>query len=264
MADKEPVTLLEELIEEAKALAFEDESGRDRLMRRSEMILRRVRADRRYLESLADIRFDPSISPVGDDYARSVWDEAKAKVVNLFSTVIEELQMFGDDRAVSSGAAIAGPKTPRTGRKVFVVHGHDESLKEKAARLLQRLELEPIILHEQPNRGRTIIEKFEDYSDVSFAVVLLTPDDMGYEAGEDPSVARPRPRQNVILELGFFLGLLGREHVAAVHTGDDSFEKPSDYDGVVFIPVDPSGRWQFDLVRELKACGIEVDANRVV
>jgi predicted nucleotide-binding protein len=132
------------------------------------------------------------------------------------------------------------------------------------ARTLARLDLEPIILHEQPNRGRTIIEKFEDYADVSFAVVLLTPDDMGYAASEDPSTARARARQNVILELGFFLGRLGRERVVALYTGDETFEKPSDYEGVLFIPVDTSGRWQFDLVRELAACGIEVDANKIV
>ena len=94
--------------------------------------------------------------------------------------------------------------------------------------------------------------------------MLLTPDDMGYPTGEDSDTARPRARQNVILELGFFLGKLGRGHVAALHSGDESFERPSDYDGVLYIPIDDGGQWQFGLVRELKAAGIEVDANRII
>ena len=144
-----------------------------------------------------------------------------------------------------------------------MVHGQDPALKQSVARLLERLDLQPIILHEQPSRSRALIQKFEDYADVSFAVVLLTPDDMGYDRNAKAETARPRARQNVIFELGFFIGRLGREHVAALFAGDETFEKPSDYDGVAYIPVDPGGRWQFDLVKELKAAGIEVDANKI-
>jgi len=142
--------------------------------------------------------------------------------------------------------------------QVFIIHGHNTSLKESVARFLKGLGLEPIILHEQPNRGATIIEKFEVHSDVAFAVALLTGDDEGKAAGGD--VLNRRARQNVLFEFGFFVGKLGRQRVCAlVETG---LEIPSDYQGVVYIPADPSGRWKMELVRELKAAGLEVDANR--
>jgi predicted nucleotide-binding protein len=149
---------------------------------------------------------------------------------------------------------------PEVGRRVFVVHGHDEEAKQSAARCLGKLELEAIILHEQPNQGRTIIEKFEDYADVGFAAVLLTPDDMG-AARDDIDNLRPRARQNVIFELGFFIGKLGRERVCALHRGN--VEIPSDFAGVLPVPMDPGGAWRFTLGREIKAAGLDVDLNKL-
>ena len=154
-----------------------------------------------------------------------------------------------------------GPMGPISGSKVFLVHGHDESAKESTARFLEKLSLEAIILHEQPNAGRTIIEKVECYAEVAFAVVLLTPDDIGGKQESEPAF-KSRARQNVILELGFFLGRLGRKHVAALIKGD--VEKPSDYDGVAYIPMDQAGAWKFELARELKAAGLNVDLNDVI
>jgi Predicted nucleotide-binding protein containing TIR-like domain len=85
-------------------------------------------------------------------------------------------------------------------RKAFVVHGHDEAARESVARFLERIGFEPIILHEQANQGRTVIEKIEAHGDVGFAIVLLTPDDEGRLKG---GTSQPRPRQNVLLELGY-------------------------------------------------------------
>lgn len=150
---------------------------------------------------------------------------------------------------------------PENVRRVFIVHGHKDVLKVSVARLLERLELQPVILHEQPNLGRTVIEKFLDHSDVGFAVVLLTGDDRGGLAAEPPEKQRLRARQNVILELGFFIGRLGRKNVVAIHQQD--VEIPSDYSGVLFIPHDESGMWQLHLAREIKAAGIKVDMNRL-
>jgi len=149
-----------------------------------------------------------------------------------------------------------GPMGPISGNKVFLVHGHDESARESTARFLEKLGLEPIILHEQPNAGRTIIEKVEKYAEVAFAVVLLTPDDVGGSAS-DPQALNSRARQNVILELGYFIGRLGRAHVAALLKGD--VEKPSDYDGVVYIVMDTGGAWKIQLARELKTAGLNID-----
>jgi predicted nucleotide-binding protein len=150
---------------------------------------------------------------------------------------------------------------PENVRKVFVVHGHDGALKNAVARLLEKLELQPVILHEQPNKGRTIIEKFLDYADVAFAVVLLTPDDLGGMVAGDPSKFKPRARQNVILELGFFLGKLTRQRVAAIYS--DGVELPSDYSGVLFIPYDAGGAWQYQIAKELKAAGVRIDLNKI-
>jgi len=145
-------------------------------------------------------------------------------------------------------------------KQVFIVHGHDEAAKESVARLLEKLELDPIILHEQPNRGRTVIEKFEDYSDVGFAVVLLTPDDVG-AAREDAKNLKPRARQNVLFELGFFIGKLGRERVCALHKGN--VEILSDFSGVLWTALDEEGAWRLKLGKEIRAAGLDVDLNRL-
>jgi predicted nucleotide-binding protein len=144
-------------------------------------------------------------------------------------------------------------------RRVFVVHGHDDGPREAVARFLERIGFEPIILHEQANRGRTIIEKVEAHGDAGFAVVLLTPDDEGCLKGETP---QPRPRQNVLLELGYFAGRLGRANVCALKVGD--IELPSDFGGVVWEKFDVSGGWKLALARELRAAGFEVDGNKLV
>lgn len=159
---------------------------------------------------------------------------------------------------LSKASGVLGPVS---GKKVFLVHGHDEAAREAAARYLGKLNLEAIVLHEKASSGKTVIEKIERYSEVAYAVVLLTPDDVGAERGHEDSL-RPRARQNVILELGFFVGSLGRSNVAALVKGD--LEWPSDFAGVVHIDMDEKGAWQILLARELKAAGLNVDLNDVV
>lgn len=163
----------------------------------------------------------------------------------------------GRDGAVAARSANAKPSS----RRVFVVHGHDDGTKETVARFLGKLDLEPVILHEQPNRGRTVIEKFEDYTDVAFAVVLFTPDDIGHAAGKEAE-AKPRARQNVVLELGFFIAALGRSHVCVLYKG--GAEIPSDYSGVLYEELDSKGMWRYRLAAEMKACGIDVDLNKAI
>lgn len=146
--------------------------------------------------------------------------------------------------------------------RVFIVHGHNEAIRDKVARFVQRLDLEPIILHEQPNKGRTIIEKFIDHSDVSFAIVLLTADDKGGLNDADTSAYQTRARQNVILELGFFLGKLGRERVCALY--ESGVEIPSDYQGVLFISLDDADAWTLRLAKEMKTANLPIDLNTLV
>jgi len=137
-------------------------------------------------------------------------------------------------------------------RDVFLVHGHDIAMQQTVARFLEKLKLSPIILSEQANKGRTIIEKFEAHSDVPFAVVLLSADDFGGTNGKPSS---PRARQNVILELGYFIGKLGRANVCPLHDG--VVELPSDLHGVVWVAYE--GDWKMRLAKEIKAAGIDVE-----
>jgi predicted nucleotide-binding protein len=131
--------------------------------------------------------------------------------------------------------------TPRDVSKVFVVHGHEGESKAEVARFIEKIGFEAVILHELANRGRTIITKFrEEAAEAGFAVILMTPDDHGGIVGQD---TRPRARQNVIFELGFFIGALGPGRVAALVKG--GVERPSDFDGVGYIEWDASGAWKF-------------------
>lgn len=146
-----------------------------------------------------------------------------------------------------------------TSNKVFIVHGHDGEARETVARFLERMGFLAIILHEQANQGRTVIEKVEANGDVGFAVVLLTPDDVGCAKGGEPE---PRARQNVLLELGYFIGRLGRAKVCALKRGE--LEIPSDFAGIVWEKMDNGSGWKLALARELKAAGHDVDLNKAV
>jgi predicted nucleotide-binding protein len=150
--------------------------------------------------------------------------------------------------------------TTKPTNKVFVVHGHDETAKEGLARFLEKMELEAVILHEQPNQGRTIIEKFEEYAgQVGFAVVLLTPDDLG--GSKIDTSQNARARQNVVFELGYFAGKLGRGKACLLRKGD--VEIPFDLYGVIYTELDPAEGWKVKLVKEMKAAGLAFDANKV-
>jgi predicted nucleotide-binding protein len=166
---------------------------------------------------------------------------------------------FGDDgpeaeRSHETGTANSVPfKRPteasRSPNRVFVVHGQNDRARDGVVSFLESLGLKGIVLHEQPNMGRHLLTKFiEEAELVTFAVVLMTDDDVGGATGKDLS---PRARQNVILELGYFLAHLGQPRVCALIT--PGLETPSDFDGIVYIRMDESGLWQKELNRELIA-----------
>ncbi len=141
-------------------------------------------------------------------------------------------------------------------RKAFIVHGHDEATKFKTARFLEKLGFDAIILHEQANGGKTIIEKLEHFTDVGFGIVLYTPDDVG-EAVSKKNQLQPRARQNVVFEHGLLIGKLTRERVFPLVT-DHSVELPGDIGGLVYLS---DRNWEIDLAREIKSLGYEVDLN---
>jgi len=149
----------------------------------------------------------------------------RQRSIGLLSQAIKSLEERISEAGGQPDAAAPHLRLPPASdnRKVFVVHGHDDGPREAVARYLERIGFSVVILHEQANRGKTIIEKFEANADVGFAVVLLTPDDLG---GPVNGEQKHRARQNVILELGYFIGRLGRERVCALKAGD--IELPSD------------------------------------
>jgi len=182
----------------------------------------------------------------------------RAVLLQKLDSALEYFQHLEADEKVTPDSVNSDH---RTTDKVFIVHGHNEAAKESVARFIEKLNLKAVILHEQPNKGRTIIEKFVDYSETGFAVILLTADDVGAKKAESDIKLIPRARQNVIFEMGYFLGRLGRERVFALY--EDGVEIPSDYQGVVFEPLDKKGNWKFSVAKELKAV-FDVDMNELL
>jgi predicted nucleotide-binding protein len=158
-----------------------------------------------------------------------------------------------DDGQSTTRAEVIDPK------RVFVVHGRSDGPPAIVARVLEGMGLAAIILKEQANKGRTIIEKFVEEADVGFAVVLLTPDDVGRLKSEKSLASRAR--QNVVLELGWFVGRRGRDRVCALV--EEGVEMPSDLAGLGYVPLDSAGAWKLALARELEAAGYAVDRRGI-
>ncbi|WP_426473429.1 TIR domain-containing protein [Chryseobacterium balustinum] len=212
-----------------------------------------------YKKELDDILFHP-----GDFFEQATSEEIRGQLISgkkyfksLINVMIEELEIKEDNK----------PNTEKPqnlkidNKKVFIVHGHDNEMKITVARFIDKLGLEAIILHELPNKGRTIIEKFSDHSNVGFAIVLLSGDDFGYKKSLNDSDKKLRARQNVVLELGYFMGKIGRGRTLPLFESGKNIELPSDYEGVLYVPYDSTNSWHNDVVRELKAAGYDIDAN---
>lgn len=180
----------------------------------------------------------------------------------MLESMVEEIDRWWPDDQASPQAGVPNVNEVPVTNRVFVVHGRDEEAKQTVARYLEGLGLEPVILQEQPSQGRTIIQKFEEYAEtVGFAVILGTPDDVGALA-DDRDNLRPRMRQNVVYELGYFNHALGRKRVCVLLK--DDIERPSDYDGVIYITLDNFGGWRMELAKELKEARLPVDLNRLL
>ena len=183
----------------------------------------------------------------------------EASIVDAVRSVEKRMASLEDSILSRSESDVSKTKISR---KVFIVHGHDGELKEQVARFLEKLDFQPIILHEQPDKGQTIIEKLgSNTNDIGFAFILLTPDDVGAVKSEAEKL-NPRARQNVVFEHGLFVAQLGRSRVCALLKG--GVEIPSDLSGVLYKEVPEKGGVEsikFDLVQELRAAGFDADAN---
>lgn len=214
-----------------------------------------------YEEVLAKITAVPSISVIDVKdipHGKSIHVN-NGGIINCYNSGKYVIQGKGQEqiRDIIEGVVFAPSK------KVFVVYGHDDTARLQLEAMLRRWDLEPIILDQQASAGQTIIEKLEEYgSDVGYAIVLATPDDEGKAKTE--AELKPRVRQNVVLEMGMFLAKLGREKVAILLKETPNFEKPSDIQGLVYIPyqnrVDDVA---ISLIRELARQGYNIDPNRL-
>lgn len=191
-------------------------------------------------------------------YGKSIF-LSNGGIVNCFTSGKHTVQ----GKAQEEIKAIIEGTTLSTNRKIFVVYGHDEFARTQLEALLRRWDLEPIILDQQASAGQTIIEKLEEYTaDVGYAIVLATPDDEGKAKTEVAS--KSRVRQNVVLELGMFLAKLGRERVAILLKEAPDFERPSDIQGLIYIPFQNKvDEVSLSLIRELTRQGYVIDASRI-
>jgi predicted nucleotide-binding protein len=154
-------------------------------------------------------------------------------------------------------------------KQIFISHGKDLKSLNELKEILTSFGLEPIILSEQPSSGKTVMEKLEIYSDVGYAFIILTPDDLGgfVEMGSKWSrpkrlrkflkTAHNRPRQNVILEFGYFVGKLGRNKVTCLLK--KPVEQPSDMQGIVYLSFKESLLEIKDgILKELRVSGYAI------
>ena len=194
-----------------------------------------------------------------------LYQEGMNRSLNSLEGIYERLELYDEPaetlQRTSSNEDISDNSTPTFGHKVFIVHGHDEAAKHAVARFVAKFDIEPIILDEQASKGQTIITKFEDNADeAGFAIVLLTPDDVGASKNQRNNLT-PRARQNVVLELGYFMAKLGRERVCPLLK--DEVEKPSDIDGFLYVPMNNPNEWQLQLAREMQQAGLPIDLNKL-
>lgn len=187
--------------------------------------------------------------------------ERRSYLSEEFTPLLDTLEFGATTNLLTPTYAQIGQHKPsavaRNKRKVFIVHGRDNEVKQEVARFVGAVGLEPIILHEQASVGMTIIEKIERYAnDADFALVLYTPCDHGRGACDTKVHPRNRARQNVVFEHGYLMAKLGRENVCALVKGD--IETPNDISGVVYVDFDAQGAWKAEVAKELKACGYEI------
>jgi predicted nucleotide-binding protein len=255
-----------------------------RIILGEEIYSRQIQTNRQFEQAKEDFQnwddfnselLKQSFNNINSEY-KEQYDNVNEKFIYVSQSPAEELKEFYEDvknkvnnlkQLISKLSLIKSEikentisLTETNNNKIFIVHGHNNEVKVNVARTIEKLGLEAIILHEQPNSGKTIIEKFEEHSDVSFAIVLLTDDDFG--KGKKDDNLNVRARQNVILELGYFIGKLSRKKVCPLYTS--GVELPSDLHGLLYIEIDQEESWKFKLAKELKATGFDIDVNKIL
>lgn len=193
----------------------------------------------------------------------SVFDSGSITPQGRDVDLVRDLLGLTPGKLPVSPAAATG--NPAVNKKVFVVYGHDEQARARLDAMLRRWGLEPLILDQLPSEGQTIIEKLEKYTgEAKFGVVLATPDDEGYRRSH-PDEKALRARQNVVLELGMLLSKLGRSRVAILLHQQEQMERPSDIQGLIYIPFKDNLERDAGLLlaKEMTAAGYQIDVARI-
>ncbi|WP_282847552.1 nucleotide-binding protein [Microbacterium oxydans] len=234
----------------------------DEWLKKTEVVVRAVFGeDSPIHRKLDEVRYSPMIWTENTDFAPYVRSGVQ-EAISVLEAGIFELEIASEAAETASPATQSAAEGARSTR-VFIVHGQDDARKFELAALLHNITGEqPVILHQQPNGGKVLIEKLEEHGEgVGFAVVLLTGDDFGRAKHFDSADDQLRARQNVVFEMGFFFGLIGRERVAVLY--EPTVELPSDINGLVYTELDAAGGWKPKLASELDRAGIPVDWAKI-
>ena len=247
--DKKTETLLNNK-EAVNKLVFPDEQGFSRCKTYLEaFITKQLNGDDFFLTKLRDIS---CYSYAILDLDQNTWDDGITKLLDLIDLMIEYLPQKEVEAIKNTN-------------KVFIAHGHDNEMKESVARLLETQGLEAVILHEQLDEGMTTFQKFHNKAEnCGFAIVLFSPDDWGGKINCDIEELRPRVRQNIILEFGWFLGKLGTGKVVVLFKPLKDFELPTDLDGRLYKEFDINGSWKYKIINEMKAAGFDVSLAKII
>ncbi len=166
----------------------------------------------------------------------------------------EKIQVLAQPIVASSRIAL---------QRIFVVSGSDDYMKQAVLGALAKLKIVPVLTCEEPSQGRKIVDRFNDYEDMAFAVVLLSPDDFVYCRNETTTQRKLKPQQNVVFQLGFLLGKLGKSNVFVLLRECENFQVP-DFEGLKTVAFDDRGSWKLTLIRELYSHGFRIEAARIV
>jgi len=254
--------MVEKLLDQLDTLPDGDEIALDAFKREGTLILSRIFGEsHKYTIEFGTIPFHHNTLVTKEGAAARKWHEAIEITRNLFNAIVLEFDTFPSEAKLPIETDTVKDKTEGS---VFLAHGHDKEVLEEVEKLLLRLGLTPIILQDRPSLGQTVIEKFEQNSDVQAAIVIFTPDDLAYRRKENPNTARLRARQNVVFELGFFVGGLQRNRTVLVYRSEENFEIPSDLAGVVQVRYS-SGRneWKSQIATELIEMGYKISPETV-
>lgn len=258
------VETLRKLKEKIQALEYKDDAALKNLKLEIKTTLKRILEDseaEEYLLSVQNASFYLLVYSNGTPESKKVqqWENGKRELIGILDIILQSITL--EESLPQKNEPILTSSNQQS-NSVFIVHGHDDAMKLTVKEFLVKLKLNPIILHEQIDQGETIIEKIERESkNVSYAVILLSSDDVGKAVTEE--VYHPRARQNVILELGYFTGKLGRNRTFNLlqKPTEGELEQPNDFSGVIYHQYDSSGGWKLKLGQSLQAAGFKIDLN---